>query len=200
MSGPSVRVLLAEDEEHLGTILETFLRGRGQRVTRVRDGRAALEALRAQVFDVALLDIIMPELDGLEVLRALGSMPAPPEAIVMTGNGTVDTAIAAIQLGAYDYLAKPYRMAEVELLIGRAAEKRVLRLAAAARRWPAADLGATFVTRTPELRAALDAAAREAGGPDAGPWIIAGPPGSGRRTVAGWLHARSPLADQPLLL
>ncbi|MHB1225792.1 MAG: helix-turn-helix domain-containing protein, partial [Gemmatimonadaceae bacterium] len=69
-----------------------------------------------------------------------------------------------------------------------------------ARRWTAADLGATFVTRTPELRAALDAAEREAGGPDAGPWIIAGPPGSGRRTVAGWLHARSPLADQPLLL
>lgn len=200
MSGLPVRVLLAEDEEHLGTILETFLRSRGQLVTRVRDGRAALDALHAGTFDVALLDVIMPELDGLEVLRALGAMPAPPEAIVMTGNGTVDTAITAIQLGAYDYLAKPYRMAEVDLLIWRAAEKRALRLAAAARRWAGAPGDAVFITRMPELGATLAAAEREARANGAGPWIVSGPPGSGRRTLARWLHARSPRADQPVLL
>ena len=85
-----LRVLLAEDEEHLGAILELFLGGRGHSVRRVRDGRAALAALAAEPFDVALLDVMMPELDGLAVLGELPRLPAAPEAIVMTGNGTVD--------------------------------------------------------------------------------------------------------------
>ena len=68
-------MLIAEDEEHLGAILEQFLRGRGYRVTVTRDGRAALDALHAEPFDVALLDIVMPELDGLEVLRQRAREP-----------------------------------------------------------------------------------------------------------------------------
>lgn len=127
MNGGPIRILLAEDEEHLGAILEGFLRGRGHHVHRVADGAAALAALRATDFDVALLDVMMPELDGMDVLRALGALTDAPEAIVMTGNGTADVALAALQLGAYDYLPKPYRMAEVDFLVRRAAEKRRLR-------------------------------------------------------------------------
>jgi len=127
VSGAPVHILLAEDEEHLGAILESFLQGRGHRVHRVADGAAALAALRTTDFDVALLDVMMPELDGLDVLRGLAALADPPEAIVMTGNGTADVALAALQLGAYDYLPKPYRMAEVDLLVRRAAEKRCLR-------------------------------------------------------------------------
>lgn len=202
-----VRVLLAEDEEHLGTILETFLRGRGHLVTRARDGRAALAALHAATFDVALLDVVMPELDGLDVLRGLDGLAAPPEAIVMTGNGTVDTALTAMQLGAYDYLTKPYRMAEVDLLVHRAAEKRALRLSASAQRWATggatggADRGerGIFVTIVPELRSTLAAAERDVLADAPGPWIIGGPPGSGRRTLAAWLHARSARASLPAL-
>jgi DNA-binding NtrC family response regulator len=127
VSGAPIRILLAEDEEHLGTILEGFLQGRGHHVLRVADGAAALAALRATDFDVALLDVMMPELDGMDVLRGLASLADAPEAIIMTGNSTADVALAALQLGAYDYLPKPYRMAEVDLLVRRAAEKRWLR-------------------------------------------------------------------------
>ncbi|HEV2643753.1 MAG TPA: response regulator, partial [Candidatus Elarobacter sp.] len=74
-----IRVLIAEDEEHLGAILEHFLRGRGYAVTMCRDGRGALQALRTAPYDVALIDIVMPEMDGLEVLRHLQREPAPPE-------------------------------------------------------------------------------------------------------------------------
>lgn len=200
MSRLRARVLLAEDEENLGSLLETFLRGRGHLVTRVRDGRAALDALRAQAFDVALLDIVMPEMDGLEVLRAVGGLPVPPEAVVMTGNGTIDTALTAMQLGAYDYVTKPYRMAEVDLLVLRAAEKFSLRLVSAGWRW---SMGAThdvFLTRMPELRRALVTAERDARDGDQGPWIISGPAGSGRRTLARWLHARSARSAHPALL
>ena len=104
---PRIKVLIAEDEENLGTILEQFLVGRGHHVQTVRDGRSALQALRADTWDVALLDIVMPELDGLEVLKAVREELAPPEVIIITGNGTIETAITAMKLGAYDYLSKP---------------------------------------------------------------------------------------------
>lgn len=201
MSRPPVRVLIAEDEEHLGTILETFLRGRGQAVTRVSDGRAALAAMREDAFDVVLLDVVMPEMDGLEVLRAMATLTAPPEAIVMTGNGTADTAITAMQLRAYDYLAKPYRMAEVDLLVRRAAEKRDLRLALAAGRWRSTGSG-VFLTRSPGLRGVLDGLEKSVGAAEdvAGLWVLAGPAGSGRRALARWLHARTGRAHSPPLV
>ena len=126
MSG-GVRVLLAEDEEHLGAILEAFLAARGHRVRRVGDGRAAVDALRTDAFDVALLDVNMPELDGLDVLRAIAALDAAPEAVVMTGNATADLGVAALGLGAYDYVTKPYRMADVEALVRRAAVHARLR-------------------------------------------------------------------------
>ena len=121
-----IRVLIAEDETHLGTILEQYMTARGFAVTIVRNGRAALEKLKTESFDVALLDIVMPELDGLEVLRQVREEPLPPEIIVITGNGTIETAIAALKLGAYDFLSKPYRMAEIDALVRRAWEKRIL--------------------------------------------------------------------------
>ena len=100
-TGPRIKVLIAEDEEHLGAILEQFLLGRGYQVTVTRDGKAALAALRSEAYDVALLDIVMPELDGLEVLRNIREDVAHPEVIIITGKGTIETAITAIRLGAY---------------------------------------------------------------------------------------------------
>lgn len=184
-TGP--RVLLAEDEPHLGTILEAFLTGRGHVVTRVHDGRAALDALRAATYDVALLDVVMPEMDGLAVLSALGELPLPPEAVVMTGNGTVDTALHALRLGAYDYLTKPYRMAEVDVLVRRAAEKRALRIAAAAEAWTRARESRPAPESVhPPLQALLESAAASAreGRP---PLLVVGETGTGRRSAARWL-------------
>src|SRR5262252_7259656 len=124
--GRGILVLVAEDEENLAQILCTFLRSRGHQVACVGDGKAALQALRDEAYDVAIVDIVMPEVDGLEVLRQLRAEPEPPEVIVITGNGTVETAITAMKLGAYDYLAKPYRMAEIDVLVRRAWEKHQL--------------------------------------------------------------------------
>jgi DNA-binding NtrC family response regulator len=107
-----IKLLIAEDEVNLSELLQSYLEGRGHKVTVARDGRTALRILRTQPFDVALLDIVMPEMDGIEVLRHIREDPTPPECIIITGNGTVDTAIAAMRLGAYDYVSKPYRLAE----------------------------------------------------------------------------------------
>ena len=124
----------------------------------VGDGKAALQAVRDEAFDVALVDIVMPEMDGLETLKHLRAEPDPPQVIIITGNGTVETAITAMKLGAYDYMAKPYRMAEIDVLVRRAWEKHQL---ARENRYLQARL--SRVDATPEVDHAVRADARGAG-------------------------------------
>lgn len=185
-----IRLLVAEDEEHLGTILEHFLRGRGYVVTMCRDGESALRALRGGGFDVALVDIVMPGMDGLEVLRHLAAEPEPPQVIIITGNGTIDTAITAIRLGAYDYIAKPYRMAEIDVVVRRAWEKRELIRSTAMLQGRVAPLPARVETVVPAMQAAVLAVEGAADG--VAVVVLRGEPGAGKSHLARLLHARSP--------
>jgi two-component system response regulator AtoC len=194
-----IRVLLAEDEANLAQILGTFLSGQGHHVTTCADGRAALEALRTETFDVALLDIVMPEIDGLEVLKRLRDETDRAEIIIITGNGTIETAISAMKLGAYDYISKPYRMAEIDLLVRRAAEKRQLvrQNALLETRLARADGGTEFLTRHDPLKATL--ALVERVGKTDSPVLITGESGTGKELIARALHRLSqrsgPLVD-----
>ncbi|WP_434480811.1 sigma-54-dependent transcriptional regulator [Gemmatimonas sp.] len=198
-SGTPIRVLIAEDETHLGTILEQFLTARGFSVRIVRDGRAALEQLRTENFDVALLDVVMPEVDGLEVLRLIREEPLPPEVIVITGNGTIETAIAALKLGAYDFLSKPYRMAEIEALVRRAWEKRMLARdnMHMASRLQRAMPSRSFVTHFAPLVAVLSMVEKIA--PSPSPVLISGESGTGKDVIARLLHTGSARAEGPFV-
>ncbi|WP_396214928.1 sigma-54-dependent transcriptional regulator [Gemmatimonas sp.] len=198
-SGTPIRVLIAEDETHLGTILEQFLTARGFSVRIVRDGRAALEQLRTENFDVALLDVVMPEVDGLEVLRLIREEPLPPEVIVITGNGTIETAIAALKLGAYDFLSKPYRMAEIEALVRRAWEKRMLARdnMHMASRLQRAMPSTSFVTHFAPLVAVLSMVEKIA--PSPSPVLISGESGTGKDVIARLLHTGSARAEGPFV-
>jgi DNA-binding NtrC family response regulator len=191
VSDAKIKVLVAEDEVHLGQILSNFLTGRGYTVRTVTDGRAALDALRAEAYDVALLDIVMPELDGLEVLKQVRTESDPPEVIIITGNGTIETAISAMKLGAYDYMAKPYRMAEIDVLVRRAWEKRRLArenvlLQSQLQR---AGGSAAIETQYAPLRAVLQMIERVA--PSDSPVLITGESGTGKEIVAQTLHRLS---------
>jgi two-component system, NtrC family, response regulator AtoC len=191
VSETKIKVLVAEDEVHLGQILSNFLTGRGYALRTVTDGRAALEALRAEAFDVALLDIVMPELDGLEVLKQVRADADPPEVIIITGNGTIETAISAMKLGAYDYMAKPYRMAEIDVLVRRAWEKRrlarenVLLQSQLERAGGAGEIDTQYAP----LQAVLDMIGRVA--PSDSPVLISGESGTGKELVAHLLHRLS---------
>ena len=191
MSEAKIKVLVAEDEVHLGQILSNFLNGRGCAVRTVSDGRTALEALRAEAYDVALLDIVMPELDGLEVLKQVRTESDPPEVIIITGNGTIETAISAMKLGAYDYLAKPYRMAEIDVLVRRAWEKRRLSRENALLQSQLQRAGgaAEIDTQYAPLRAVLQVIERVA--PSDSPVLITGESGTGKEIVAHMLHRLS---------
>ncbi len=145
----ATRVLVAEDETHLGVLVEQFLRGRGLDVVLVRDGGEATARLRAEAFDVALVDVQMPVADGLTVLAHARELDDPPEVVMVTGNAAAEGALEAMRRGAYAHLAKPYRMAEVELVVRRAAEKRALRREVAALRAELATARAALAGRAP---------------------------------------------------
>lgn len=198
-AAPPVRVLLAGDEPDLGEVLDQYLTSRGHRVTRVADGRAALRALRSQPFDVALLGITLADIDGLEVLRQALQEPTPPECIISTGQGTLELAIAAMRLGAYDVLSRPYHLAEIEALVRRAWEKR--RLTADNRRLATrlSKLDALPEIRTvhPPLQAVLALAGRAAA--SMSPLLIQGEPGTGKAALARALHRVSPRGAGPFV-
>jgi DNA-binding NtrC family response regulator len=198
-TGPRIKVLIAEDEEHLGAILEQFLLGRGYQVTVTRDGKAALAALKSEAYDVALLDIVMPEMDGLEVLRTIKEDAAHPEVIIITGNGTIETAITAIRLGAYDYLSKPYRMAEIDVLVRRAWERRQLAQENALlhNRLSRVDGVPEIVTQYAPMQAVLQLVSRVAKSDS--PVLISGESGTGKELVARALHRMSERVTGPLV-
>jgi two-component system nitrogen regulation response regulator GlnG len=116
----SARILIADDEDGLRWVLEKGLRQAGYDVTGVADGDSALRAFAEAPFDLVFLDIRMPGTDGLTVLAKLRELAGDAHVVVMTAHGTMETAIQAMQRGAYDYLAKPFDLDEVLLVAERA--------------------------------------------------------------------------------
>jgi DNA-binding NtrC family response regulator len=122
------RLLIAEDEANLRLVLQKELQRLGYRVQIAPDGEAALRKLEESNVDVLLCDINMPRMNGMELLRKVHERPNPPEVIMLTGQGTIETAVEAMKTGAYDYLTKPYSINELDVRVRQAAEKRSLRV------------------------------------------------------------------------
>jgi len=116
----AARILIADDEDSLRWVLEKGLKQAAYDVTAVKDGESAVRAFQAEPFDLVFLDVRMPGIDGLTALARLRELRKDAQVIVMTAHGTMDTAIQAMQKGAYDYLAKPFDLDEAVLLTQRA--------------------------------------------------------------------------------
>lgn len=122
------RLLVVDDENNLRLVIQKEMSRLGHEVETASDGEAAWGASEEKDFDVLLCDINMPRLDGIGLLRRLREKRQnPPEVIMLTGQATVETAIQAMKLGAYDYLTKPYRITELAVLVTQAAEKQKLK-------------------------------------------------------------------------
>jgi len=122
-----IKILIAEDEKNLRKVLVNELSTEGYDIVEADDGKKALEILQKDDYDVVLLDMNMPVLDGIEVLKRMRALEIPTEVIILTGNMTLTTAVEAMKLGAYDYLTKPFNLNELSLVIEKAYEKKKLR-------------------------------------------------------------------------
>src|SRR5262245_62454098 len=123
----SARVLVIEDDHALSEVLCDELRARGHMAVPAETVGQGLEQLKEMEFDVALVDLMLPDGSGIDILRQVSEDDRPMECIVLTGYAAVSTAIEAMKLGAYDYVTKPARMEELEMLVEKAAEKARLR-------------------------------------------------------------------------
>src|SRR5437868_9190943 len=128
-----LRILFVDDEQHLREFMKTELPRLGHEVTACPDSRTAIEVIKKATFDAAILDLRMEhDKAGLQVLAALKQVSPDTEAVIMTGYGSTETAVEALRLGAFDYLTKPCKLADIEGLLLRVQEKRRLKHKAAA--------------------------------------------------------------------
>ena len=200
MSEPqAARVLIAEDEANLRLVLQKELERLGYRVHAAQDGEAALRKLEESNVDVLLCDINMPRIDGMELLRRVHQRPNPPEVIMLTGQATVETAVEAMKLGAYDYLTKPYRINELDIRVKQAAEKRRLRVDNVRLREQLARQSALpeIVSISEAMKEAVRLIERVA--PSEASVLITGESGTGKELVAHAIHRLSNRADSSFI-
>ncbi|HSB70274.1 MAG TPA: sigma-54 dependent transcriptional regulator [Candidatus Methylomirabilis sp.] len=122
----SAKVLVVDDDPEIAGVLTELLKKEGHQVATCSTGGAAVSAGREERFDVVLADIRLPDMDGLAVLRAFQEASPESAVILMTAFGSVETAIQAIQTGAYDYVPKPFKLDEVRIAVRRALERKRL--------------------------------------------------------------------------
>ncbi len=126
LSKSDFKILFVDDEREILSIVDQYLSGHGYSVTVVDDGAKALELSREKVFDIIFTDLKMPGTDGLDLLKSVKETTPETEVIILTGYGTVDSAVAALKLGSYDYLQKPLEFERLKNLIDRIIEKQTL--------------------------------------------------------------------------
>lgn len=119
-----IRVLLVDDEEKFVQLMTERLTIRGYDVTSTLSGEDALKEVKDYNFDVVILDVLMPGIDGIKTLREIKSLKPLTEVILLTGHAAVDTAIEGMKLGAFDYLAKPCETSELVAKIEKAHERK----------------------------------------------------------------------------
>ena len=193
------RILIADDEDGLRWVLEKGFRGAGYQVVGVKDGTAALRESEAQPFDLILLDIRMPGIDGLTLLGQIREKRPDAQVVIMTAHGTVETAIQAMQRGAYDYLAKPFDIDEALLLTERALTARRLSQEVVSLKnglkevW---EFGA-LVGRHPTMQEVYKTIGRVAASDVS--VLLRGESGTGKEVVARALHHYSRRAGRPFV-
>ncbi len=191
-----LRILFADDEASLRNLMEQELPRLGHEVTTCPDGQAAIRALERGRFDVALLDHQMPGLNGIEVLEKFRQYSPETQVIMMTGHATVDSAVQALRLGAFDYLTKPCKWAELEVLLNRIAERRDMmnRTQALETRLKVAEGSPRLVGKTPAMQEVLRLI--ETVAPTDATVMILGETGTGKDLIARTLHEQSLRASQ----
>jgi|GEM_PF-503542 DNA-binding NtrC family response regulator len=205
--------LIVDNDDSFRELCTHFLTSLGHKTAEARDGQEALTALRREWFDVALVDLRLPRLDGLQLVKIIKAEKPSPEVIILTGYGSISSAVEAMKLGAYDYVTKPFQLHEMELVVDRLlrtkrleSENRMLR-----KRldeiYHVEQLGSIIGTpehirgciigSTPRMREVFGLIAAVSRNRSA--VFIQGESGTGKELVARAIHFQGPSADKPFL-
>jgi two-component system response regulator AtoC len=200
MHADSARLLVVDDEEAFRTGLCERLKRKTFNVYGAATGKEAIAIAQQSLLDVALIDIRMPGMDGMQLLTKLKEAHPSIEVIILTGVASIETAIEAIKLGAYDYLSKPCRFDELMILIEKACEKKKLReqnilLKKTVKRLTFTDEFVGSCEKALEIREFIKMAARA----DC-PVLLEGESGTGKELIAKEIHRQSNRAEDPFIV
>jgi DNA-binding NtrC family response regulator len=193
-------ILLVDDDDAFRTVMGGELGRAGFEVVTASSGGEALRIAADRQPLVVVLDLNLPDLTGLQVLERLRAACPSSEVLMLTGHGSIDTAIQAVRAGAFDYVAKPCPLDELEVRIQRALERHSLtrRATLLERGLTPPDLGHAFVGQSPRFLEVVELIGRVA--PSNAAVLITGETGSGKEIVAKLLHARSSRRDRPFVV
>ncbi|HEX9821382.1 MAG TPA: sigma-54 dependent transcriptional regulator [Methylomirabilota bacterium] len=195
-----IHVLVVDDDVDVRGWLAAVLESdAGARVTRAASGAEGMALLGRDEFDVAVVDVQLPDHSGLEILRWARAAELDTEFIVLTGHADVETAVQAMRLGAYDFISKPAKNAELREVVAKAAEKKALRRENSALKEVVnrRDGLPTIVGQSVEIREVLAVIARVATSDS--PVLVLGESGTGKELVARSIHLQSRRAARPFV-
>ena len=197
-----LRILLVDDERSLRESCVTVLQHQGYNVSVCRRGEEALEQLKQRGFDIVLVDLCMTPVSGLDLVRAALKANRNSLVIVITGNPSVESSVAALRAGAWDYLPKPFTATQLQILIGRAAHTLMVARETHAqhvdvRRKLDGGSRLTVLGNCPVFRKAVELARKVA--PTDASVFITGESGTGKELIAQFIHHHSRRSSRPLV-
>src|SRR3990170_1530728 len=194
-----LRLLVVDDDRALRSSLERVLVQNGYEVVAAENAQEARARLEAQAFAVALLDLVLPDAEGLELLREIKATQPETEVLVVTAYGSIESAVEAMRWGAYDYLTKPFHTAELLTTLGKALEKIALQRENRSLRYQLSQqtIGRILIGSSAPLQPVKKLI--EQGAPSNAPVIVEGESGTGKELAAEALHQASSRASKPLI-
>lgn len=189
-------ILLIDDEKSIRNVLRDILLHEGYQVEEAADGEKGIQLLKEKTFDLVLCDIKMPKMDGLEVLQQIMQLHPDLPVIMISGHGTIETAVDAVKKGAYDFIAKPPDLNRLLITIRNALDKNALVKETRVLKKKVKNVqeiignseGIRKIQQTIDKVAPTDARV-----------LVTGENGTGKELVARWLHEKSNRAQQPLI-
>ncbi|MEO8842619.1 MAG: sigma-54 dependent transcriptional regulator [Kofleriaceae bacterium] len=195
----AVSILVVEDDAAMRDLLTEELSDAGYTVRAASGASIGLELARTDRFDLIITDLRMPEMDGFDLIRGVRALPEPPHVVMITAFGSIETAIRAVKLGAYDYITKPFEIEELLLVADKALGERALRTKVARLQREVEDrfgLG-NIIAKSQSMRDVVSLVQRIAG--STASVLITGESGTGKELIARGIHYNSTRANGPFV-